>query len=339
MKSLNLIYHQDDNLYSDFSGTIKGCDISFYVSNRSKEERTQIPETSGIYVLLGRCPITQVYIGETMNLKRRIGEHNQLKDFWDRCIVFYKNNGTNFTSTEIMILEALLISKVQHHGYVNVLYNSQVPSLDNMPDTIIRRVLCNYFSHVEFILNALNIPMLKQLYSDTDKINSILDSNKKPIHSIGNRANKLDKDYTKNVVITDRISGNDQLTTAFLQDWDNMYSDETLQYTLKTDDVYVNGTFTNYTKNLFCIFKGSVINVTENNKDFFKDLDYNKCILKNHIVIDLYKNIDFGQPCLVDRLFRFLTMVVTGINENDELCKQLQMTWTYKILSEDNGEQ
>jgi len=31
-------------------------------------------------------------------------------------------------------------------------------------------------------------------------------------------------------------------------------------------------------------------------------------------------------------------MVVTGINENDELCKQLQMTWTYKILSEDNGE-
>jgi|GEM_PF-5223974 len=73
-----------------------------------------------------------------------------------------------------------------------------------------------------------------------------------------------------------------------------MYSDETLQYTLKTDDVYVNGTFTNYTKNLFCIFKGSVINVTENNKDFFKDLDYNKCILKNHIVIDLYKNIDFA---------------------------------------------
>lgn len=117
-----------------------------------------------------------------------------------------------------------------------------------------------------------------------------------------------------------------------------MYSDETLQYTLKTDDVYVNGTFTNYTKNLFCIFKGSVINVTENNKDFFKDLDYNKCILKNHIVIDLYKNIDFAEPCLVDRLFRFLTMVVTGINENDELCKQLQMTWTYKILSEDNGE-
>jgi hypothetical protein len=117
-----------------------------------------------------------------------------------------------------------------------------------------------------------------------------------------------------------------------------MYSDETLQYTLKTDDVYVNGTFTNYTKKLFCIFKGSVINVTENNKDFFKDLDYNKCILKNHIVIDLYKNIDFGEPCLVDRLFRFLTMVVTGINETTELCKQLRFKWTYKILAEDNGE-
>lgn len=340
MKSLTLTYYQDNNVQSDFSGTIEGSNISFYVSNRSKEERTQIPETLGVYVLLGKNPITQVYIGETTNLKRRISEHNQLKDFWDRCIVFYKNdNIDNFTSTEIMVLEALLISKVQHYGYVNVLYNSQVPSLDNMPDTIIRRVLCDYFSHVEFILNALNIPMLKQLYSDTDKINSILDSNKKPIHSIGNRANKLDKDYTKNVVITDRISGNDQLTTAFLQDWDNMYSDETLQYTLKTDDVYVNGAFTNYTKNLFCIFKGSVINVTENNKDFFKDLDYNKCILKNHIVIDLYKNIDFGQPCLVDRLFRFLTMVVTGINETTELCKQLRFKWTFKILAEDNGEQ
>ena len=339
MKSLTLTYHQDYNVQSDFSGTIEGSNISFYVSNRSTEERTQIPETLGIYILLGKNPITQVYIGETTNLKRRIGEHNQLKDFWDRCIVFYKNNDTNFTSTEIMVLEALLISKVQHYGYVSVLYNSQVPSISTIPDTIIRRVLCEYFSYIEFILNALNIPMFKQLYNDTDKINSILDSNKKPLHSIGNRHKKLDKDYTKNVVITDRISGNDQLTTAFLQDCDNMYSDETLQYTLKTDDVYVNGTFTNYTKNLFCIFKGSVINVTENNKDFFKDLDYNKCILKNHIVIDLYKNIDFGQPCLVDRLFRFLTMVVTGINENDELCKQLQMTWTYKILSEDNGEQ
>lgn len=339
MKSLTLTYHQDYNVQSDFSGTIEGSNISFYVSNRSTEERTQIPETLGIYILLGKNPITQVYIGETTNLKRRIGEHNQLKDFWDRCIVFYKNNDTNFTSTEIMVLEALLISKVQYYGYVSVLYNSQVPSISTIPDTIIQRILCEYFSYVEFILNALNIPMFKQLYNDTDKINSILDSNKKPLHSIGNRHKKLDKDYTKNVVITDRISGNDQLTTAFLQDWDNMYSDETLQYTLKTDDVYVNGTFTNYTKNLFCIFKGSVINVTENNKDFFKDLDYNKCILKNHIVIDLYKNIDFAQPCLVDRLFRFLTMVVTGINENDELCKQLQMTWTYKILSEDNGEQ
>ena len=338
MKSLNLIYHQDKNTQSDFSGNIEGSNISFYVSNRSKEERTQIPETSGIYVLLGKNPITQVYIGETSNLKRRIGEHNQLKDFWDRCIVFYKNDGTDFSSTEIIVLEALLISKVQHYGYVNVLYNCQVPSISNIPDTIIRRILCEYFSYIEFILNALNIPMFKQLYSDTDKINSILSSNKKPEHSISNRANKLDKVYTKKVVITDRISGNDQLTTSFFQDWDNMYSDETLQYTLKTDDVYVNGTFTNYTKNLFCIFKGSVINVTENNKDFFKDLDYNKCILKNHIVIDLYKNIDFGQPCLVDRLFRFLTMLVTGINENDELCKQLQMAWTYKILSEDDGE-
>lgn len=332
MKSLNLIYHQDDNIQSDFSGTIEGSNISFYVSNRSKEERTQIPETLGIYVLLGKNPITQVYIGETSNLKRRIGEHNQLKDFWDRCIVFYKNDGTDFSSTEIIVLEALLISKVQHYGYVNVLYNCQVPSISNIPDTIIRRILCEYFSYIEFILNALNIPMFKQLYSDTDKINSILSSNKKPQHSIGNRVNKLDKSYIKKVIITDKISGDDQLAVSFLQDWDNIYSDGTLQYTLKTDDVYVKGTFTNYEKTQFCILKGSVINVTENNKDFFKDLDYNKCILKNHIVIDLYKNIDFGQPCLVDRLFRFLTMVVTGINENDELCKQLQMKWTYKII-------
>lgn len=338
MKSITLTYHQDDNVQSDFSGTIEGCDISFYVSNRSKEERTQIPETLGVYVLLGKNPITQVYIGETSNLKRRISEHNQLKDFWDRCIVFYKNNGTDFTSTEIIVLEALLISKVQHYGYVNVLYNSQVPSISTIPDTIIRRILCEYFSYIEFILNTLNIPMFKQLYSDTDKINSILDSNKKPEHSIGNRTNKLDKDYTKNVVITDRISGNDQLTTSFLQDWDNMYSDETLQYTLKTDDVYVKGTFTNYERTQFCILKGSVINVTENNKDFFKDYDYNKCILKNHVVVDLFKNPGFTPACYDEHLFRFLTMVVTGINETTELCKQLRFKWTYKILADDNGE-
>ncbi len=43
-----------------------------------------------------------------------------------------------------------------------------------------------------------------------------MDSNKEPVHSISNRVNKLDKDYTKNVVITDRISGNDQLNTSFI---------------------------------------------------------------------------------------------------------------------------
>lgn len=315
MKSLTLTYHQDKNTKSDFSGTIEGCDISFYVSNRSKEERTQIPETSGIYVLLGKNPITQVYIGETSNLKRRIGEHNQLKDFWDRCIVFYKSGDINFTSTEIMVLEALLISKVQHYGYVSVLYNSQVPSISTIPDTIIQRILREYFSYIEFILNALNIPMFKQLYSDTDKINSILDSNKKPERSIGNRIDELEEDP-----------------------WDNTYTDKTLQYTLKTDDVYVKGTFTNYERTQFCILKGSVINVTENNKDFFKDYDYNKCILKNHVVVDLFKNPGFTPACYDEHLFRFLTMVVTGINETTELCKQLRFKWTYKILAEDNGE-
>lgn len=314
MKSLNLTYHQDKNVQSDFSGTIEGSDISFYVSNRSKEERTQIPETLGIYVLLGKNPITQVYIGETSNLKRRIGEHNQLKDFWDRCIVFYKNDGTDFSSTEIIVLEALLISKVQHYGYVNVLYNCQVPSISNIPDTIIRRILCEYFSYIEFILNALNIPMFKQLYSDTDKINSILDSNKKPAHSIGNRSNNsfVDSEYS--------------------------YTDKTLQYTLKTDDVYVKGTFTNYEKTQFCILKGSVINVTENNKDFFKDVGYNKCILKNHIVVDLLKNTNFTDNWYEGYIFNILTMIVTGINKDDNLCKQLSLTWTYKILAEDNGE-
>ena len=339
MTQLNITY-LTDNTQSNFYGNITNSDIMFYILSKDKTQIAQIPNVHGIYVLLGKNPITQVYIGKTTNLKRRIQEHYRLKDFWERCIVFYKKPDIPmFTNTDITVLESLLISNVTNYGYVNVLNNCQIPLIDNIPENIINKINDNYFSCVTFILNALNIPMFKLLYNDTDKINSILDSNKKPIHSIGNRANKLDKDYTKNVVITDRISGNDQLTTAFLQDWDNMYSDETLQYTLKTDDVYVNGTFTNYTKNLFCIFKGSVINVTENNKDFFKDLDYNKCILKNHIVIDLYKYIDFGQPCLVDSLFRFLTMVVTGINENDELCKELQMTWTYKILAEDNGEQ
>lgn len=315
MKSLTLTYHQDNYVQSDFSGTIEGSNISFYVSNRSKEERTQIPETLGIYILLGKNPITQVYIGETTNLKRRISEHNQLKDFWDRCIVFYKNNGTNFTSTEIMVLEALLISKVQHYGYVSVLYNCQVPSISNIPDTIIQRVLREYFSYIEFILNALNIPMFKQLYSDTDKINSILDNNKKPWHSIGNRINKL-CDYIE----------------------DDTYTDKTLQYTLKTDDVYAKGTFTNYERTQFCILKGSVINVTEYNKDFFKDVGYNKCILKNHVVVDLFKNVGFTPACYEEHIFRFLTMIVTGINETTELCKQLRLKWTYKILSEDDGE-
>nr|DAU33280.1 MAG TPA: hypothetical protein [Caudoviricetes sp.] len=156
--------------------------------------------------------------------------------------------------------------------------------------------------------------MLKQLYSDTDKINSILDSNKKPAHSIGNRSNNsfVDSEYS--------------------------YTDKTLQYTLKTDDVYVKGTFTNYEKTQFCILKGSVINVTENNKDFFKDVGYNKCILKNHIVVDLLKNTNFTDNWYEGYIFNILTMIVTGINKDDNLCKQLSLTWTYKILAEDNGE-
>jgi len=91
-----------------------------------------------------------------------------------------------------------------------------------------------------------------------------------------------------------------------------------LQYTLKTDDVYVKGTFTNYEKTQFCILKGSVINVTENDlNDKLKEIfvEYKGNTLSDFNMLDYIDNITYKDT---DKVVPKITIINTNKLEAGE---------------------
>lgn len=98
------------------------------------------PELSkpGVYILLGRLDtedeedLPLLYIGQTDDLKSRLGQHQKDKDFWDRAVVFIStNDGLN--RAHITWLEHSLIRRAQEIGQCH-LNNGNSPSEPNLPE-------------------------------------------------------------------------------------------------------------------------------------------------------------------------------------------------------------
>ena len=82
----------------------------------------------GIYYLINENDdnkIAQIYVGQTRNGVTRLDEHNRLKDFWNKAIMFLADSKT-FTLDMISGLEKYAIQKAQESKRYKV-ENSVVP--------------------------------------------------------------------------------------------------------------------------------------------------------------------------------------------------------------------
>ena len=76
-----------------------------------------MPECSqvGLYFLIGvgdNTDSTEVYIGQTGDLKERLKSHNKNKDFWDKALVVVSKTNS-LTQTHALFLEWLCIQEVR----------------------------------------------------------------------------------------------------------------------------------------------------------------------------------------------------------------------------------
>ena len=77
----------------------------------------QMPECNqvGVYFLIGEgdnIESTEVYIGQTGDLKERLKSHNKNKDFWDKALIVVSKTN-NLTQTHALFLEWLCIQEVR----------------------------------------------------------------------------------------------------------------------------------------------------------------------------------------------------------------------------------
>ena len=78
----------------------------------------QMPESSqvGVYFLIGEnADTTEVYIGQTGDLKDRLKSHNKNKDFWERALIIVSKTNS-LTQTHALYLEWLCIQEVRKVG-------------------------------------------------------------------------------------------------------------------------------------------------------------------------------------------------------------------------------
>jgi len=89
------------------------------------KELRKLPESEmpAVYFLLGAD--RDMYVGETDELAKRIGNHATNKEFWDELVAF---TSPNFTKTEVKYLEHVFAKKLQDDGLVK-LQNATSPKL------------------------------------------------------------------------------------------------------------------------------------------------------------------------------------------------------------------
>lgn len=80
----------------------------------------QMPEASqvGVYFLIGEDEVTaepKIYIGQSGNVGKRLGEHNEKKDFWNRALLAVSLTNS-LTQTHALFLEWLSIKQATEAG-------------------------------------------------------------------------------------------------------------------------------------------------------------------------------------------------------------------------------
>jgi predicted GIY-YIG superfamily endonuclease len=101
------------------------------------------------------------YIGQTDNARRRLGQHEAGKAFWNRALVAVASDGS-WSSTHVTYMEQRAIVQARDLKRYQ-LENSDNGSLRNVPDTI--AVTCDqHFDTISVLLATLGQPVLEPIF-------------------------------------------------------------------------------------------------------------------------------------------------------------------------------
>ncbi len=118
------------------------------------------PELSepGIYLLLSdssEAGLTDIYIGETDDFIKRIADHTQSKDWWDRFIVFVSKD-RNFTKAHVKFLERELFLLAKRSIANLRVKNSQDPGGASLPESDVSSMQ-EFLRNIQFVLETLGL--------------------------------------------------------------------------------------------------------------------------------------------------------------------------------------
>lgn len=123
------------------------------------------PETNklGVYLLFethyGESkPL--VYIGESVNVTKRLTTHDRLKDFWNEVVIFTSKD-QNLTKTHVKFLESSLLALAKYADRCKI-ENEKTPSEVNLPRAD-RDAMAEFIENIRMVIGTLGYPILEPL--------------------------------------------------------------------------------------------------------------------------------------------------------------------------------
>jgi hypothetical protein len=119
-----------------------------------------------VYLLSGPDPQdpfrSRVYVGESETIGRRLREHDadELKDFFDRTIVFVSKD-ENLTRSHVRHLEVLLTQRITQAGRTTLMHTNQ-PGGASLPEAD-RSDMQLFFDQIETVLPVLGLDILRPI--------------------------------------------------------------------------------------------------------------------------------------------------------------------------------
>ncbi|RXZ42207.1 GIY-YIG nuclease family protein [Crenobacter cavernae] len=160
---------------------------------------------TGVYFLTGDDPDnvgrTRVYIGESDNAGKRLGQHNRGedaggKDFWDRVVVVTSKDA-NLTKSHARYLESRLIAIAGEAGRAG-LVNGTAPEYGYLPEADIADMEF-FIEQVRIVLPVLGLDLLRErprvAAAPANPVASPLFELKSPKHRLAATAREVDGEF------------------------------------------------------------------------------------------------------------------------------------------------
>lgn len=92
-------------------------------------------QTPAFYILIGEDDLQRpiAYIGETENFAKRIKQHDNQKDFWQKAFVFI-SNANSITKADVQFLQYISIELANKTKQFNLSENKQNPNAPKLPE-------------------------------------------------------------------------------------------------------------------------------------------------------------------------------------------------------------